>query len=104
MALAKVTSVAEISTAVITSAYVDLLIDKALFKRHNRRRNRRVAFIISLLAGAFLGASAYRYSSPALAILLSTIVKSMVLFLFLVDKVQRELPTWINLRISFYMG
>ena len=67
--------VPEIPTVVITSAMVDLFGDKNIFARHNRPRNRRVAFILLIFVGAIVGGVALKYVNPALTILLSVIVK-----------------------------
>src|SRR5688572_30583940 len=53
-------SMPEISTAMATAAWVDLMIDKQLFTIKNRPRTRRVAFLLSLALGALLGAVIYR--------------------------------------------
>ena len=47
--------VAEVPSVVVTSAMIDLFRDADLFKRHNLPRDRRIAFIISLFLGAFIG-------------------------------------------------
>lgn len=45
----------QIPTVVITSAMIDVFGDKNLFKLDNRPRNRRVAFILAIFFGAFIG-------------------------------------------------
>lgn len=45
---------------------------------HNRSRNRRLFFVISLVLGSFIGVSAYEFVSPALALYLSAIGKAIV--------------------------
>ncbi|TKA63072.1 hypothetical protein B0A49_08139 [Cryomyces minteri] len=59
VAMARSLKIMEITTAMATAAYIDLLIDPELFKARNRPRNRRVLFLISLVAGSFAGAFAY---------------------------------------------
>ncbi|KAL6918965.1 hypothetical protein FSHL1_002946 [Fusarium sambucinum] len=46
----------EITTAMATAAWVDLVIDPSLLKIRNRSRDRRVGFLISLVLGSFAGA------------------------------------------------
>jgi hypothetical protein len=52
--------VTDIITANATSAYVDIFIEVNLFKFHNRARNRRFLFSLSLCAGSFASVFAYR--------------------------------------------
>ena len=60
----------EISTAMATAAWVDLLIDSELFRVKNRPRNRRVAFLAALVLGTLSGAFIFRRlgSPPALLV------------------------------------
>ena len=62
----------------VTSAYVDLVVDPSIFSWKNRSRNRRVFFVGSLVVGSFIGAIAYRYVGPAFALLLSAVAKTAV--------------------------
>ena len=73
-------SMTEISTAMATAAWVDLMIDPHLFSgfKGNRGRNRRVAFLLALVAGGFIGAAIYKYAGSAIAILVSGIGKAVV--------------------------
>ena len=73
-------SMTEISTAMATAAWVDLMIDPHLFSgfKGNRGRNRRVAFLVALVVGGFLGAAIYRYAGSATAILVSAVGKAVV--------------------------
>lgn len=64
-------SMPEISTAMATAAWVDLMIDKQLFTIKNRPRTRRVAFLLSLALGALLGAVIYRSAGSATAVAVS---------------------------------
>lgn len=82
VALARTVNVPEISTAMVTSAYIDFFADPRLFQAKNRSRNRRFFFVISLLLGSFIGAIAYRYVGPALSLLLSAICKLVVTISF----------------------
>ena len=72
----------EISTAMATAAWVDLVIDQRLFQTKNRPRTRRVAFLASLVAGALVGAAIYREAGSATAIVVSAAGKSVVTLLY----------------------
>lgn len=78
VASARTVHIPEITTAMVTSAYIDFLIDPKIFDLRNRSRNRRFFFICSLVLGSFIGAVAYRYVSPAFALYLSAIGKFSV--------------------------
>ena len=73
-------SMTEISTAMATAAWVDLMIDPHLFSgfKGNKGRNRRVAFLLALVVGGFLGAAIYRFAGSAVAILVSGVGKAIV--------------------------
>ena len=86
VAMARTVDVPEITTAMVTSAYIDLLVDPNLFRLRNRPRNRRFFFVISLLVGSFLGASAYKYVEPALALLLAALCKTGICAAFLFNR------------------
>lgn len=75
-------SMNEITTAMATAAYVDLLIDPNILGLHNRSRNRRVMFLLMLLAGSFAGSFAYSRVGSAYAILLSAVLKTLVTVAF----------------------
>lgn len=77
VALARSIHLPEITTAMVTSAYIDLLIDSKILKKNNRSRNRRFFFVFCLVLGSFIGAVAYRYMSPAFALYLSGTVKAV---------------------------
>ncbi|KAF4635043.1 hypothetical protein G7Y89_g3056 [Cudoniella acicularis] len=69
VAMARSLKITEITTAMATAAYVDLLIDPRLYARGNRSRNRRIAFLIMLAGGSFAGAFANKNVSSAFALL-----------------------------------
>lgn len=75
----------EIPTTQATAAYVDLFVDPSFFApmTANRGRNRRVAFLVTLCAGSFIGAPAYKYVSSAFAVFLAGVVKILVTVMFL---------------------
>lgn len=83
IAVARQVNVPEITTAMVTSAYIDLIIDPRLTAHRNRPRNRRFFFICMLLVGSFIGAVADRFVSTALGLLLGVICKAMVTVSFM---------------------
>ncbi|KAI0593823.1 hypothetical protein F4775DRAFT_576219 [Biscogniauxia sp. FL1348] len=72
----------EISTAMATAAWVDLMIDPGMFKAKNRPRTRRVMFLASLAAGSLVGAAIYRCAGSAVAILVSAAGKMLVTLMY----------------------
>lgn len=78
----------EISTAMATAAWVDLLIDPRLFVLKNRPRNRRVVFLFSLITGALLGAILYRSAGSSVAIFISATGKLVVALLYFFNKTE----------------
>ncbi|KAI0483259.1 hypothetical protein GGR56DRAFT_686501 [Xylariaceae sp. FL0804] len=79
----------EISTAMATAAWVDLMIDPGLFGLRNRPRTRRVCFLLTLAAGALVGAGVYRTVGSAPAIFLSAAGKLLVTVLYLFNRAER---------------
>ena len=74
----------EISTAMATAAYVDLLVDPALLRwRNNRPRNRRAGFLLALVAGCFVGAELYASHGSAFTLMVSAGGKAVVTAMFL---------------------
>lgn len=80
----------EISTAMATAAWVDLMIDQKLFVMKNRPRTRRVAFLIALVAGALVGAAVYRQVGSAAAIMVSAAGKLLVTVMYLFTNAERD--------------
>lgn len=76
----------EISTAMATAAWVDLLVDKKIIKKVNRARNRRIAFLVALVVGCFVGAGIYVRVGSAWALGVSAIGKAAVTCMFLFNK------------------
>lgn len=62
--------VKDITTAMVTASMVDLLIDPSIFAslRKNRICNRRVGFILALIAGSFVGGSVWKFVGGAAAL------------------------------------
>lgn len=80
----------EISTAMATAAWVDLMIDPRLLSLENRPRTRRVAFLVALIVGSLMGALIYREVGSATAIAVSGAGKLVVTVLFLFSPAQRK--------------
>jgi uncharacterized membrane protein YoaK (UPF0700 family) len=78
VALARTVEVPEITTAMVTSAYIDVAVGTWPIKWDDRPRNRRILFILNLVIGSFIGAAAYRYVGASLAFLLAALVKLAV--------------------------
>lgn len=79
----------EISTAMATAAWVDLLIDPHLMAIENRPRNRRLAFLVSLFAGSVLGAGIYKRAGSALALFISGGGKAVVTGMYLFNGAEK---------------
>lgn len=86
VAMSRSLRLTEITTAMATSVYVDVVVDPAILKLHNRRRNRRILFLGMLTAGCFAGAFAQKNVGSGFTIILSAIVKSLVTALFLFNR------------------
>lgn len=78
VALARTTDVPEITTAMVTSAYIVLVVGLHPLTLDHRPRNRRLFFVLNLILGSFIGAIAYQYVGPSFAFLLAAIVKFVV--------------------------
>ncbi|CAK3910013.1 Histone-lysine N-methyltransferase [Lecanosticta acicola] len=88
VAMSRQLGMPEIPTTQATAAYVDLFVDPNFFAAvtGNRSRNRRIAFLLTLVVGSFVGAPAYHYVSTAFAILLAGIIKIIVALSFLLNR------------------
>ncbi|KAK4128591.1 hypothetical protein N657DRAFT_652227 [Parathielavia appendiculata] len=85
----------EISTAMATAAWVDLMIDPDLFALRNRSRNRRVGFLGSLVLGTLAGAFIFRRLGSPAALVVSAAGKVLVTVMFLfngADTTKVETP------------
>lgn len=80
----------EISTAMATAAWVDLLIDQKLFAPKNRPRTRRIAFLVSLVAGSLIGAVIYREVGSATVIVVSGAGKLLVTVLYAFSPAEKK--------------
>lgn len=82
----------EISTAMATAAWVDLLIDPHLMavREPNRPRNRRLAFLVTLVLGSLVGAGIYRTAGSATAVFVSAGGKALVIFMYLFNGTEEK--------------
>ncbi|KAJ5930636.1 DUF1275 domain protein [Penicillium verhagenii] len=78
VAMSRSLKITEITTAMATAAFIDLVIDPDLARLKNRLRNRRVMFLVMLTAGCFVGAFAQREIGSRFPILLCAIGKALV--------------------------
>jgi len=78
VAMTRGLKITEITTAMATAAWVDLFVDERFWRWKNRSRNRRVGFLVFLLAGSFVGAWAYRRIGSAFVLLINALAKAVV--------------------------
>lgn len=90
VASARPMRIPEITTAMATAAWVDLVIDPKITTIRNRSRDRRALFLASLVAGSFAGAFMHSRIGSPLALIVSAIGKAMVTAAFLVNKRQPQ--------------
>ena len=79
----------EITTAMATAAWVDLMIDPNLFRTENRSRNRRIGFLAALLLGTLAGAFIFRRLGSPAALVISGAGKMLVTVLFLFNGTEK---------------
>lgn len=84
--------ITEISTAMATAAWVDLLIDPHLLaiREKNRPRNRRLFFLITLVVGSLVGAGIYKAAGSAVALFVSAGGKAVVTAMYLFNGAEKE--------------
>jgi uncharacterized membrane protein YoaK (UPF0700 family) len=92
VAMVRAMKISDITTAMATAAYIDVFIDPRLFAslRENRGRNRRVAFLISLMAGSFIGAAVAKEVGSAPAVAISGGIKLLVALSFFFNEAEPE--------------
>ncbi|KAI1390301.1 uncharacterized protein F4822DRAFT_231971 [Hypoxylon trugodes] len=83
----------EISTAMATAAWVDLVIDPNLLKMDNRPRTRRALFLGTLIVGSLAGAGIYRAAGSWVAILVSAAGKMVVTGMYLFNSAEKPKKT-----------
>ncbi|KAK1754898.1 hypothetical protein QBC47DRAFT_203537 [Echria macrotheca] len=88
--LSRALGMTEISTAMATAAWVDLVIDPKFCCLDNRPRNRRVAFLAALVLGTIAGAFIYKTVGSPAALVVSGAGKSVVTVMFLFNSAERE--------------
>lgn len=80
----------EISTAMATAAWVDLMIDQKLLERKNRPRTRRIMFLAALVVGSLAGAAIYRGVGSETVIAVSGAGKLIVAFMYMFSRALEE--------------
>jgi hypothetical protein len=83
----------EISTAMATAAWVDLMVDPKLFRIQNRPRTRRILFLLALAAGSLVGAGIYRTDGSAVAVFVSAAGKLVVTIMYLFNRADKPRKT-----------
>ncbi|KAI3332989.1 hypothetical protein F4824DRAFT_473649 [Ustulina deusta] len=83
----------EISTAMATAAWVDLIIDPKLLQARNQPRTRRVMFLLALVGGSLLGAGIYRVAGSAVAIFISAAGKFVVTIMYIFNSADKPRKT-----------
>lgn len=73
----------ELNTTMITGALIQLCTDAEFLKVRNAKRDRRLAFVVSMLVGCFIGASILRFSTPSAALVVVASTKGLLFFSFL---------------------
>ncbi|KAK5400779.1 hypothetical protein LTR06_011271 [Exophiala xenobiotica] len=82
--------VQEITTAMATAAWVDLVVDPKLFAIHNHSRDRRALFLAALVAGSFAGAYAHLPIGSSNTLILSAVSKLLVTVTLLFNREQAQ--------------
>ncbi|KAK5663411.1 hypothetical protein OQA88_3840 [Cercophora sp. LCS_1] len=88
--LSRALGMTEISTAMATAAWVDLVVDKNLCAKANRSRNRRLAFLGSLVLGTIAGAFIFKTVGSPAALAVSGAGKLLVTGMFMFNPVEEE--------------
>jgi uncharacterized membrane protein YoaK (UPF0700 family) len=78
----------EITTAMATAAWVDLVIDPSLLRPGNRSRNRRAGFLIMLVLGSFAGAFMRTGIGSSNALFVAGAGKALVTLLLFLNRQQ----------------
>lgn len=84
--------ITEISTAMATAAWVDLLMDPHLLavKEKNRPRNRRLFFLVTLVVGSVAGAGIYKTAGSSVALFVSAGGKALVTVMYLFNGAEKR--------------
>ncbi|KAK4506455.1 hypothetical protein PRZ48_000187 [Zasmidium cellare] len=79
-------SMPELNTTMITGALIQLCTDRKIFAWHNVKRNRRLAFYVSMLVGCFIGASIVKYRSPSAVLVVCAATKGAIFLSFFFNR------------------
>ncbi|RAK77481.1 YoaK family protein [Aspergillus fijiensis CBS 313.89] len=90
VAMGRALKITDITTAMATAAYVDVVIDPALLRWRNRKRNRRVLFLGLLTAGCFVGAAVEKVAGSRVTLLVCAGCKAFVTLVFLFTPGSKE--------------
>lgn len=80
----------EITTAMATAAWVDLVIDPNFLTIRNHSRDRRALFLAALVAGSFAGAYAHPAVGSSNTLILSAVSKALVTLTLLFNREQPQ--------------
>lgn len=81
----------EITTAMATAAWVDLVIDPRLLKIQNCSRNRRAGFLISLVLGSFAGAFMRKGVGSSNALYVAAAGKTLVVLMLFLNREEKSI-------------
>ncbi|RDH31045.1 hypothetical protein BDQ94DRAFT_172485 [Aspergillus welwitschiae] len=82
VSMGRALKVTDITTAMATAAYIDVVIDPGLFRARNRMRNRRVLFLVMLTAGCFAGAGVEKAAGSCATLIMCGCLKVLVTVIF----------------------
>lgn len=82
--------VPEITTAMATAAWVDLVVDPRLLAPNNHSRNRRALFLVTLVLGSFAGAFMHISIGSANTLIVSAVGKLLVTLTILFNREQKS--------------
>jgi Protein of unknown function (DUF1275) len=80
----------EITTAMATAAWVDLVVDPKLVAVHNHSRDRHTMFLASLVVGSFAGAFMHTSIRSPNALIVSAVGKLLVSIILLFNREQPQ--------------
>ena len=90
VASAREMQIPEITTAMATAAWVDLVIDPRLISRKNHSRNRRLWFLVALVSGSFIGALLHIRLGSSWALLVSGSIKAAVTAMIVASRTEHD--------------
>lgn len=86
----------ELNTTMITGALIQLCTDRHIFRKHNSKRNRRLAFLGSMFVGCFIGAGILKTSSPSAVLVVAAGLKGALVLSFLLNRGMVEKKTQLE--------